>query len=155
MRVSWTRFRLCATSAAAGLCASSFALYMILFFVYSSSQPKQPEPALGVIYPLNNHGSHVYLTRIQATGMNLLFVVFPIAFAMAIIALPKELRFFRGMQRWVSFEGRTVRTDLLQPTAAMKAVFFGSVAVWSAIILGLGPYIVAFLVAKGFVLSAG
>lgn len=107
-----------------------------------------------MVYPLNNHGSYVYLTKTQAAGVNLLFDLFPVGFLLLIIAMPKEFRFVRGT-RWITYAGRTVRADLLQPTPAVKAVFCGSVVLWSAIILGLGPYIVAFLVARGVVLSAG
>ncbi len=47
-------------------CAAVFAALWVGFFAlssyYSSTRPRQPDPATGRIYELNQHGSYAYLT---------------------------------------------------------------------------------------------
>jgi len=59
---------------AIGLAASGFAclgslLYLTILF--SSTRPRSQHPEIGRVYPLNNHGVVVYLTR----GENFAFVL--------------------------------------------------------------------------------
>jgi hypothetical protein len=51
-----------------------------LFFAYFSSHPAKPNAALGFVHALNNHGSYVYLSDAESTGVALLMNVFMIGF---------------------------------------------------------------------------
>ena len=44
---------------------SMWILHFVLEFYYLSTLIGQPEPKLGKIYPLYNHGQVVYLTQLQ------------------------------------------------------------------------------------------
>jgi hypothetical protein len=43
--------------------AASLLLIWYLYDFYGRTRPRQPEPSLGRIIPLNNHGTVVFLTK--------------------------------------------------------------------------------------------
>jgi hypothetical protein len=56
---------------ALGLGCSAF--YLGLIVHYSNVLPRTPQPQLGRIYPINNHGTVVYLTEHEQSELTLLF----------------------------------------------------------------------------------
>lgn len=74
MHVSWRSVRDHTAAVFAGFTTSSFLAHLILFFIYFSSRPRVPNTALGQVHPLNNHGSFVYVSQSEATGLSLLMI---------------------------------------------------------------------------------
>jgi len=141
--------------AAVALCLPTFIIHMVLFFSYFSSHPTHPNPQTGFLYPLNNHGSYVYLTNVEATGLGLLMVGFGLGFFSGLVAVPKEpILPPRGTPRWLTYVSGSARTDLTNPTPPMKIVFLGAMAFYSIVIILFGSAIAKFAVAHGVVLSA-
>jgi hypothetical protein len=126
----WIRSSIAATFMA--LCQASFFSQLWLFFSYHySSLPKTPEPELGRIYQSSDHGSLVYLTGAEATGLSLLSIAYFVGFVLLGVMVsnwwtPKELG----------------RQDYL-----VMAIAFIS---WLVIIAFGGPYVVAFAVSHGW-----
>jgi hypothetical protein len=61
-------------AASAALCPASFGTFLWLFFAYFSSHPAKPNAALGFVHALNHHGSYVYLSDAESTGLALLMM---------------------------------------------------------------------------------
>jgi len=156
VRMDWSRrsvrnYLACAISA---LCVPAFVIHMVLFFSYFSSHPAQPESHTGLIYPLNNHGSYVYLTNVESTGLGLLMAAFGIGFFVGLAIVPKEpILPPRGTPRWSTYVSGAARTDLTSPTPSMKIVFLGAMIFYSVVIIWFGSSIAKFAVSHGVVLS--
>jgi len=72
------------------------------FFAYFSFHPAKPNAALGFVHALNNHGSYVYLSDAESTGLALLRNVFIISFCGMFAVLPKDpARAPPGTARWI------------------------------------------------------
>lgn len=114
------------------LCQASFFSQLWLFFSYHySTLPKTPQPELGRIYQSSNHGSLVYLTGAEATGLSLLWVAFVVGFVLFGVMVTS---------RWVPKElGR--EQYLIMAVAVIS---------WLAIIAFEGPYVVAIAVSHGW-----
>jgi len=56
--------------------SSAFILHFIFFYYLMGKSPQAPNIATGQIYPLNNHGSIFYVTRIQNLIETNTFLVF-------------------------------------------------------------------------------
>jgi len=65
-------FRYDIAAATAALCPASFGTFLGLFFAYFSSPPAKPNPAIGFVHARNNHGSYVYLSDAESTGLAML-----------------------------------------------------------------------------------
>jgi hypothetical protein len=120
-------------SAASALCPASFGVYLWLFFSYFSSHPTKPNADAGFVYQLNNHGSYVYLSSTEATGLALLWVAFFAGFSSVLIA------------------GGVVQTDLTNPTPKLKAIFLFSLVFCVAVIWLAGRSIADFFVSHGII----
>src|SRR5665213_2329562 len=68
------RYDIAATMLAFGF--ASFGTHVWIFLSYFSSHPKLPNVEEGFVHALNNHGSHVYVTDAEATGLGLLWLAF-------------------------------------------------------------------------------
>lgn len=77
-------------AATAALCPASFGTFLWLFFAYFSSHPTKPNRALGFVYALNNHGSYVYLSDTESTGLALLLNLFMAGIFCALVIVPKD-----------------------------------------------------------------
>src|SRR3954462_652344 len=142
--------------AAGGLCLASFSTYLILFFHYFSSHPAEPDLSRGLVYSLNNHGSYVYLSNGEATGLGLLGIAFVVGFLTGIVAVPKEsILPLRGTPRWLTYVSATYRTDLANSSVPMKVIFMGSAVSWWLIFSLVGDPITSFAVSCGFILHLG
>jgi acyl transferase domain-containing protein len=76
MHVSGRSVRNHTAAVFAGFATFSFLVHLILFFIYLSSRPRVPNTALGQVHPFNNHGSFVYVSQSEATGLSLLMIAF-------------------------------------------------------------------------------
>ncbi len=62
--------------ALSGVALGSFVFFMALFFHFTDTQPTAPQPANGLIYPLNNHGRVCYLSAKQNTQLSIPMYIF-------------------------------------------------------------------------------
>jgi hypothetical protein len=146
-------FRYDVVSSIAAICPASFGTHLFLFFSYFSSHPTKANTALGFIHALNNHGSYVYLSDTEMTGLALLRMAF-IASAIGTFAiLPKDPALApSGTPRWVA-HFYVAKTDLVNPTRRLKTIFLCSIVFYLAVICLAGPLIVHFFVSQGMVLE--
>ena len=101
-------FRYDVVSSLAALCLASFGTHLFLFFSYFSSHPTEPNNTLGLIHALNNHGSYVYLSDTEWTGLALLRMAFMAGAFGTFAILPKDPTLApSGTPRWKS--GRALR----------------------------------------------
>jgi hypothetical protein len=129
---SQTRNDLASSIGALGLV--SFGINLWLFYAYYSSHPKQPDVGHGFTHPLNNHGSYVYLTDTEATGLYLLLLAFLISILLA------------GLIRHGG-------SDPASTSPRMKIIFACSLVIYTLVICLAGPSIANFAVSHGIVLN--
>jgi hypothetical protein len=122
------------------LFAASFSSHLWLFLKYQSIRPTQPHPELGFLHALNNHGTYVYITDAEATGMSLLFLMCFLAFGLAFSIVPKKY-ILSGIEH-----------DLTSPSREQVRVFWIAIVCYLALIAFVGPYFVAFAVSHGLVI---
>jgi hypothetical protein len=126
---------------------------MWLFFTYFSSNPTKPNAELGFVHALNNHGSYVYTSDTQSTGLALLMMAFFAGFLAGVVIVPKDpVLPPPGTPRWITHVSGVAKTDLSNPTPRLKIIFLCSLALYLAIIWFAGPSIVRLLVSHGIVL---
>jgi hypothetical protein len=118
-----------------GFAIAAFGTRMWVFQSYVSSHPKIPIPDQGFVHALNNHGSHVYLTDVEATGLALLWITF-----LASILL------------WGPIAIRLTKTDRIATRRSSIIIACSSVVSVGAIYL-LGQSIAAFAVSYGVILN--
>jgi hypothetical protein len=99
---------------------------MAVLLHHYSTLPRTPHPELGRIYQSSDHGSLVYLTSAEATGLSLLRVAFFLDFVLLGVMVSKV-----GIPK-------AGRLEYLVMGVAMIG--------WFAIIGFGGPYLVAFAV---------
>lgn len=121
------------------LCLASFSSELWLFYQYQSTRPRRPER--GFVHVLNNHGSYVYLTDADATGLSFLFLMFLLGFLLGGLIVPKK------------YTLKGTETDLVNPTLKRFSVLCAAAFSYVALIIFIGPRIVALAVAHGFVIS--
>jgi hypothetical protein len=135
------------------ICVVSFGVFLWLFFSYFSSHPAGPKPELGITYPLSNHGSYVYLTAVETTGLALLIVLFVVSLLMALAFVPKKFVLDSSKtNRWLSSIGGAAMTALTFPSSRLKVIFVASVSLSLVGISVFGRIISEYLVSKGLVL---
>jgi hypothetical protein len=111
-----------------------------LFYQYQSIRPAQPQPELGFVHALNNHGSYVYLTDAEATGLSFLGGMFILGFLLGAIIVPKN------------FTATGIEHGLHDPTTGQYIALWTAVVGYLAIIVVLGHRIVALAVSHGLVI---
>jgi hypothetical protein len=138
--------------ATAALCAASFLTDLFLFFTYLGSHPTKPNAALGFVRALNNHGSYVYLTDTESTGLVLLGDVFFVGFFAAFAILPKDPSLAPpGTARWLAHLYVAKDNFGDNSTPRQKAVFLCALLFYLAVIWLAGPILVRFMVSRGIV----
>jgi hypothetical protein len=141
-------------SAAVALFPACFGTFIWLIFAYNSSHPTKPNAELGFVHPLSNHGSYVYLSDTESTGLVLLMIGFFAGLLVAAILVAKEaIPLPRGTPRWITYVSARVRTDFDHPTRRMKTISLCSLGVYLAIIWLAGPSIVRLVVSHGVILQ--
>jgi hypothetical protein len=115
---------------------ASFLCHMWLFGDYQSNRPPQPQPEIGRIYPLSNHGTIVYITDVEATELYFLFfALFPLL----------------GSAGFCITSGK----GLENPTRKQWLVALAAAACYLIIAIDWGRQIAAFAVSRGTILSLG
>jgi hypothetical protein len=143
-------FRSDLSSAIVSLCPASFGANIWLFFYYFSSRPKEPQRELGLVYPLNNHGSHVYVSKVETTGLSLLMIAFFLGLLLAIAIVPKEPSLPPAwMPRWMTYVSFSTKTTWNEPTPRMWGIFFLSFSFYLLIIVFAGRSIIDFAISLG------
>jgi hypothetical protein len=105
-----------------------------LFFAYFSSHPAKPKAALGFVHALNHHGSYVYLSDAESTGLALLMNVFLIGLFGMFRILPNDPALAPpGTARWL-IHFYVSKTDLANPTPRRKGIFLCSLVFCLAVI---------------------
>jgi hypothetical protein len=143
-------FRYDIVSAIAPLCAASGGTQLFLFFAYFSSHPTTPNAALGFVHALNNHGSYVYISDTESTGLSLLMNVFFAGLVGMFVVVPKNPA-PPGTARWVTHFNFARPDYLASHTIRQKTIFLCSLMFYLAVIWLAGPWIVRLVVSRGFV----
>lgn len=140
-------------SATVAICPASFGAFLWLFFAYFSSHPTTPNDELGLVYKLSNHGSYVYLSATESTGLALLMIAFVVGLVVTLFIVPKDYILPPpGTPRWMTYVGGTAKTDLAKPTPRLRMIFLGSLVFCLGVIYFAGPWLAKLMVARGIVL---
>ena len=126
-------------SATVALCLTSFGTFLWLFFAYFSSHPTKPNAELGFVRALNNHGSYVYLSDTESTGLALLILGFFVGLLATGVIAPKD-------------PFGAVKADFATAIPRMKIIFLCSLVFYLAVIWLVGPALVRLVVSQGIVL---
>jgi hypothetical protein len=156
---SWKVRRIYIAGTAQCIVAISFVAFMALFAAYDYSYPTQPNSALGLVYPLNNHGRYVYISGAESTGLVLLAIAFSVGLVVAVIAVPKEgfklPSVVPGASRLLTYLNWGADVDPVGLTWPMKRFFLFVGLGYIAFIYFVRPLIARFAASHGFVLSMG
>jgi len=141
--------------ATAALCTASFGAFIWLFLSYFSAHPTVPRPDLGLTYALNNHGSRVYVSATELTGLALLMKAFFAGMLLAIAVVPKTFTpAVPRTPRWLGYVSVAFKTDWGDSLSLrLWLVFLSSLGLYIAVIFLAGRRIVEFLVSRGVVLQ--
>jgi len=141
---------------AQGVFVASFGTFILLVFFYTSlSRPKVPQPELGIVHRLNQHGFYGYLSDAESTGLSLLAMVCFASFLLAFAIVPKKFDLPPPeTPRWLMYVGGTARFDLGNVSPQLlKAVFLCSLILSLGLIFLWGHAIADFPVSKGIILQ--
>jgi hypothetical protein len=72
----------------------SFAYFMVLDQFWVRAAPRQPNPAFGLIFPHNEHGSYTYFSQFQTTTCALMFATSVPLGMLGILLAPKKKRYW-------------------------------------------------------------
>jgi hypothetical protein len=145
--------RNCIAAAVVALCPASFGTFLWLFFGYFSSRPSQPHPELGLVYALNNHGSYVYISTTESTGLAMLMIAFVVGFFVTIAIVPKEAILPPpGTPRWITRISAQFDIFIGTPKRRLMIIFYCALICYLAIIYVAGPSIAEFVVSHGVIL---
>ncbi len=109
--------------------------------------------ALGFVHALNNHGSYVYLSNAEWTGLVLLRMAFIAGLFSAFAMLPKDPTLAPPeTPRWITYF-YVAKTDLDNPAPRLKTIFLCSIVFYLAVICLCGPMVVHLFVSQGIVLE--
>lgn len=123
-------------AACVGIGMTTFLSFMWLFFDYQANRPRQPQPQVGRVYPLSNHGAIVYKTDVEATGLYFLFFAFFLPFGLAGFCI-------------------TTGKGLANPSRKQYLVGLAAGVCYLIIVIDWGHQIAAFAVSHGLILSLG
>lgn len=122
------------SSAIIGLGAASFGTHLWLFLAYVSSHPRLPDTELGFTHALSYHGSNIYVTDAEATGLALLLIAFFFSIVLAAILTRRGER------------------ELASSTAREKIIFACSLLIYTGAIYLAGRSMANFVVSHGIIL---
>jgi hypothetical protein len=119
-------------AALVALALASFGTHLWIFHSYFSSHPRWPIAEGGFVYALNNHGSHVYVTDREVTGLGLLSLTFLISILVVGIVVG--------------------RTELAKATTRSTTIIACSLPLYIGAIYFFGQSIASFFVSHGIIL---
>jgi hypothetical protein len=126
----------------------SFVYFMVLDQFWVRAGPRQPNPAFGLIFPHNEHGSYTYFTQFQTTTCALMFATsIPVAILGVLLAPKKNLT---GTVRWYA---ASFKWDDDDPRGLMKWTALATAVATPFLICLIGSLIVQSLNTAGIVLK--
>jgi hypothetical protein len=132
-----TRIRRYLSLVCFAVAVASFASSIWMISQYQSSRPNQSHPEIGRVYRQNEHGSYVYLTAEEATGLSLLWATFLLGILLGGVMVPKQdLSGFAPVSRqeyvgiWMAMICYLVLIIFAGPLIARFAVSHGIVLSW-------------------------
>jgi hypothetical protein len=134
------------------LAYSSGAAWFIYFFYCFGHFPSTADPRLGLVFPLDDHGFHVYVGIVQQAAFHLLgwcIAVGALGFTLFVggkEGIPPP----PGAPRWLSYVSGRATNDLAHPTKQQKVVLCCAIVFWLAIFWLVGPALARFAAAHGF-----
>ena len=129
----------------AGYAWVSFACFFILVLRWAAIAPHQPDPAHGLIFPHNEHGSITYFSAFQSTSCTLLLNTSPFLFMLAAVIVPKKKAVYKSSR--LGFSMKWKPDDPRKIGQVSTAI--GSVLALLVVFV-LGPPIVTYLNSIGF-----
>jgi hypothetical protein len=132
--------RLDIASIFAGIGCSSFIYHLYLWNHFLQSQPREPNPALGFLYSMNNHGWYYYLSAIQKNEMTMLFCMAFAFFLLTAAVYPRD----PAKKPWEGYA--TVAGIPWKYFWRSSTLSFG--ILWIAM-----PHLASLLVSKGIILN--
>jgi hypothetical protein len=128
----------------------AFVTHLMLFFRYMTYRPTSPQPELGLIYLLNNHGSYFYLNSTESASLRLLQWAVVACAILGISIVPKKIILPpSSTPRWHAYLSARFRTDFDRPSWERAGVVVASLFLASALIFLIGPRVVAFALSLG------
>lgn len=123
-----------------GMAFASFGYHLYLWFRLMGTQPRMPDPALGLIYAMNNHGWYYYLSATQTTELGMLMYIFIALFVLAAITYGHH----PVKHPWEKYRKPDVGSGIYFAVSLLLSI----VALWS-----YSCSIASFLVSRGIILD--
>jgi len=128
----------------------AFLCFAVLVELWALAAPTTPDPRHGFVYSHNEHGGITYFAAFQATcSAMLIATAIPITF-LGVALLPKKNVVVRR-----GFLGASANWDHDDPRRRQRWGYVAGVLATPLIIFVLGPILVRWLNARGFVFSLG
>lgn len=124
----------------------SFFCFFYLVISWAGVAPHEPDPARGLIFPHNEHGSITYFSAFQGTSCALLFGTSPLLFMIAVWLSPKKDAVYEARTLAISIRWKPDDPRKIQRVG----MALGAVAAPLVIFL-IGPTLVIGLNSIGFV----
>lgn len=132
-----------------GFAGVGFAASLIVVERWARAAPTKPNPALGQLFPHNEHGWITYFTAFQATSSHMMFWCTFVSIALAIAALPKQLV---SVRRWGRMPVAASWENDDKKGLAKRSAFVGALFA-PFVFFAIGPVIVTGLNSHGIVLN--
>jgi len=136
-------------AAAMGVAFASFGYFLFLWFSFMNSQPRNPVPAQGLIYPMNNHGGYYYLSAEQVTQLSMPHIIFAAILVLGFTgAFLFKIPLTPVRAPWEKYtvypQGMAIGTP---------KIFYVSFVIFFTAWWLLSPHVASFLVSKGIILT--
>jgi hypothetical protein len=124
----------------AGMAFGSFGFHLYLWSYFMDHQPRNPNPAQGLVYSMNNHGWSYYLSATQATELGMLMYMSFALFVFGAIAYGRH----PAKQAWEKHR---------MPDRGSGIYFVISLLFWGVVLWVSGYSLASFLVSNGLSLQ--
>lgn len=137
------------TAVAMGVAFASFGYFLFLWFRFMDTQPRRPEPTLGLIYSMNNHGSYYYLSATKVTQLSMPLIIFAI-FALGFVGtfLLKKIPRTPVKAPWEKYAVCPPGMPISMPKSFYVSFVIFFTAWWLVC-----PHVASMLVSKGIILN--
>jgi len=130
--------------------AAAFLLFLLLVIYWARVSPSTPDPRHGYIFPHSEHGAITYFNAFQGTSCALLFAISISFFFLSAFIVPK--RYIVCREQSLNFRVKSEKDD---PAGLFRIGSICGTVAAPTIFFILGPPLVTWLNAMGFVLSFG
>jgi hypothetical protein len=133
-----------------GLFIATFGTNLWLTNLYIGTRPMVPDVTLGLVYPLNNHGSYHYLSATESASVTLAFWCGWLAIMLVLIIVPKDFIIPPPQTpRWITHVSASFKTGLEEFSLAYFAIVVSALVIWIFIIFLFGHVIAQFAASHG------